>query len=171
MIQEDGIVEKLFNLHFPSEAVSIETQTQVSWVNEMRTLGERVDRIQEVVEVNETKPDVTLLNAGVSMNKGEQEKLSQTRGQQTQDQNIGKQTQTSEEQSSQSQNEESEDSLALTSGKLKLKIKTEGGKRYSKVISEDKENINMKEKEALINGEPVLPSEKVKVDSVALTPL
>jgi len=29
MIQEDGIVEKLFSLHFPSEAVTIETQTQV----------------------------------------------------------------------------------------------------------------------------------------------
>ena len=144
-------------------------------MNEMRTLGERVDRIEEAVEVTETKPDVTLLNAGVSIdttNKGEQDNLGQARGQQTQgDQNIGKQIQKGEEQSSQSQTEESEDTLALTSGKLKLKIKTEGGKRYSKVISEDKENINMKEKEALINGEPVLPSEKVKVDSVALTPL
>ena len=29
--QEDSIVEKLYSMHFPSEAASIETQTQVPW--------------------------------------------------------------------------------------------------------------------------------------------
>ena len=29
--QEDSIVEKLFSMHFPSEAASMETQTQVPW--------------------------------------------------------------------------------------------------------------------------------------------
>ena len=29
LLQEDSIVEKLFSMHYPNEAASIETQTQV----------------------------------------------------------------------------------------------------------------------------------------------
>ena len=137
----------------------------------MNTLGERLDRLDANCEVPEVKPDVSMLEGGRKVESGEKEKRAEDRRPQRREQfGTTRQDKTREEPEIPPEEGE-EDGLALTSGKLKLKIKTEGGKRFSKVIREDKENINLKEKQALINGEPVLPSERVRLDSVVVTPL
>ena len=208
----------------------------MSWVGEMRTLGERLDRMQDNMEGMDTKPDVSLLAAldrgerskqerkdegsmlkqedasrrkqdegsrrkleeggqkkqedvikrkqeeGNNRKQEEGTKRKQEEGSKRKQEEVIRRTQDEgtkkkeEEAGRRKQEDEvssgdAEDTQALTSGKLKLKIKTEGGKRFSKVISEDKENINMKEKESLINGEPALSSERVRLDSIVVTPL
>merc|ERR1719273_86677 len=125
MIQEDSIVEKLFNMHFPSEGTSMETQTQVTWISDMRTLGERVERIEDIVEVTESKPDVALLESGNStMTIREDEVLKVKERLEASDQEERGRQQRCEEKAAPPSGETSE-TFALTSGKLKLKIKTE----------------------------------------------
>ena len=200
----------------------------MSWVGEMRTLGERLDRMQDNMEGMDTKPDVSLLAAldrgerskqerkdeGSMLKQEEASRRKQEEGSRRKLEEGGRKKQEDvikrkqedgskrkqEEGSKRKQEEvirriqdegtkkkeeeagrrkqedevssgDAEDTQALTSGKLKLKIKTEGGKRFSKVISEDKENINLKEKESLINGEPAVSSERVRLDSIVVTPL
>ena len=184
-------MEKLYSMHFPSEAASIETQTQVSsfplvhtsfdrrgpqvtWISDMLTLGERVERLEDIVEVTETKPDVALLESGNSTSATrEDEVLKVKERMQAIDQEVGSGRQETSDEKTIGEPEETV--AALTSGKLKLKIKTEGGKRTSKVVSEDKENIDSTvNKESISNGGEVVKGhtgERVKVDSVVLTPL
>ena len=142
----------------------------------MRTLGERVDRIEDIVEVTETKPDVALLESGGS-NGEEPEVLEVKERLQPSDQKEGGKRQRSEEEAV--SNGIMDEVPSLTTGKLKLKIKTEGGKRISKVVSEDKENIDLtvtKSKSTSNGGEGKTNSaaaeeSRVKIDSLALTPL
>ena len=132
----------------------------------MRTLGERVERLEDIVEVTETKPDVALLESGNSTTTREDEVLKVKERMQSSDQDKHEQKT--------APCGDTEETVALTSGKLKLKIKTEGGKRTSKVVSEDKENIDLTvNKEVLPNGGEAKghSGERVKVDSVVLTPL
>lgn len=141
----------------------------------MRTLGERVERIEDIVEVTETKPDVALLESVGSV--GEEPEVVEIKERlQPSDQKEGGKRQRSEEEAV--SNGIMDEVPSLTTGKLKLKIKTEGGKRISKVVSEDKENIDLtvtKAKSTSNGGEGKTNSgaeeSRVKIDSLALTPL
>ena len=113
---------------------------QVTWISDMRTLGERVERIEDIVEVTETKPDVALLESVGSVGE-EPEVLEVKERLQPSDQREGGKKQRSEEKAV--SNGIMDEAPSLKTGKLKLKIKTEGGKRISKVVSEDKENIDL----------------------------
>ena len=135
----------------------------------MRTLGERVERLEDILEVTETKPDVALLESRNSTTTTREDEVLKAK--EPIQEKVSRQP-NSEENTAPSG--DIEETVALTSGKLKLKIKTEGGKRTSKVVSEDKENIDLTaNKEVLSNGGEAKghTGEKVKVDSVVLTPL
>ena len=141
----------------------------------MRTLGERVDRIEDIVEVTETKPDVALLESGGSVGEEPEVLEVKERLQPSDQKKLGKRQRSGEEAVS---NGIMDEAPSLTTGKLKLKIKTEGGKRISKVVSEDKENIDLtvtKAKSTSNGGEVKTNSaaeeSRVKIDSLALTPL
>ena len=136
-----------------------------------------MERLEDIVEVTETKPDVALLESGNStMTIREDDVLKVKERLEASDEEERGRQQRCEEKAAPPSGETSE-TLALTSGKLKLKIKTEGGRRISKVVSEDKENIDSTvNKEVLPNGGETkghhgTGGERVKVDSVVLTPL
>ena len=58
MTQEEDVVEKIYNMHFPSK--EIECQTSLSWVSTMVNLDETLEKIEDNFETyadNDTNVD------------------------------------------------------------------------------------------------------------------
>ena len=110
-----------------------------------------MERLEDIVEVTETKPDVALLESGNStMTIREDDVLKVKERLEASDEEERGRQQRCEEKAAPPSGETSE-TLALTSGKLKLKIKTEGGRRISKVVSEDKEKISARKRPGMLS--------------------
>ena len=50
MIETDSAVDKIYNMHFPKVTVSIDTQTAMTWINELENIEQSIANIEENVE-------------------------------------------------------------------------------------------------------------------------
>merc|ERR1711936_768018 len=51
MIEKESALDIIYNMHFPKEVFSIDTQTAVTWINELENLEQSIAKIEENIEI------------------------------------------------------------------------------------------------------------------------